>query len=87
MSHTIVLTDEAYQLLSSLALSHGQTPEALIERLIVQHAQEPSERNPRTDPRYLAPDEFLSHLGMSNEMIRKAEELAARDTGDQDADI
>jgi predicted DNA-binding protein len=85
MSYTIELPEETYRSLKALATEQGQTPEKLVELWVAHQIQSASERNPRTDPRYYETDEWLRHLGMSDEEIRQAEELAALDE-DADAD-
>lgn len=85
MSHTIELPDETYRTLKALATEQGQTPEKLVELWVAHQTQAAVERDPRTDPRYYETDEWLRHLGMSDEEIRRADELAALDE-DADAD-
>jgi hypothetical protein len=85
MSHTISLSEAAYQTLSTLANEQGTTPEALIEAWAAQQAQvhAESERDPYTDPRYQTFDEFFLGLGMTEDEIREAK-LAAQAS---DADV
>ena len=70
MSKTIELTDEQYHAIEQMAQSRGQTPEAFLAHLIAEI------RDPYITPRYFTEDEFLRYPGMSDEMIRQAEELA-----------
>lgn len=86
MSHTIELPEETYRSLKALATEQGQTPETLVELWVAHQIQASIERNPRTDPRYYETDEWLRHLGMSDEEIQRAEELARLDDEDADAD-
>lgn len=81
MSKIIELTDEQYQIIQHAAAQRGQT----IDDLLAQWTE--VLRDPYTNPHYFTEDEFLRHLGMSDEMIRQAEELAARDEGAEDADL
>lgn len=81
MGKIIELTDEQFKIISHAAEARGQTADSLLSQIIEEL------RDPYTDPRYLTEDEFLHHLGMDDEMIQKAEELAARDEGDGDADV
>jgi hypothetical protein len=79
MSKTIELTDEQYEAIEKAAESRGQTASAFLARLIEEI------RDPYTTPRYFTDNEFLRHLGMSDDMIQQAETLAADDDGSEDA--
>jgi hypothetical protein len=81
MSKSIELTDEQYQIIQHAAEQRGQTADKLLGQWIEDL------RDPYTNPRYFTEDEFLRHLGMSDEAIRQAEELATHDEGDEDADV
>jgi hypothetical protein len=81
MSKTIELTDEQYQIIQHAAEQRGQTADTLLGEWIEEL------RDPYTNPRYFTEDEFLRHLGMTDEMIRQAEDIAARDEGAEDADV
>lgn len=81
MTKTIELTDDQYQIIQHAAEQRGETADTLLRKWIEEL------RDPYTTPRYFTEDELLRHLGMTDEMIRQAEELAARDEGDEDADV
>jgi hypothetical protein len=81
MSKTIELTDEQYRVIEHAAARRGQSPDALLAQWVE------ALRDPYADPRYFTDDELLRHLGMSEEMIRQAEDLAARDEDAGDADL
>lgn len=81
MSKSIELTDEQFQIIQHAAEQRGRTPDTLVSEWIEEL------RDPYTTPRYFTEDELLRHLGMSDEMIRQAENLAACDEGDEDADV
>lgn len=70
MSHSIELTDEQYQKLSQAAEIEGATPAAVLARLIE------SLRDPIKDPHYRQTDEWLQHLGWSDEEISDIEREA-----------
>lgn len=75
MSKTIELTDEQYEVIAHAARQRGQSP----QMLIVEVAEEL--RDPAYQPRYFETDDWLRHLGISDERIRRLNECA-----DQDAD-
>jgi hypothetical protein len=81
MSKTIELSDEQYQILEDAATARHQTVDGLLAQLTEQL------RDPYTTPHFFTEDEFLRHLGMSDEMIEQADALAARDEGAADADL
>ncbi|HEV2237758.1 MAG TPA: hypothetical protein VGR57_13955 [Ktedonobacterales bacterium] len=81
MSKSIELTDEQYEILEHAAAARHQSVDALLAQLAEQV------RDPYVTPHYLTEDEFLRHLGMSDEMIQQAEALAAQDEGSEDADV
>lgn len=63
MSKMIELSDERYQTLERAAAARGQTPETLLAQVIDEM------RDPHTDPRYYETDDWLRHLGVSEDMI------------------
>lgn len=79
MSHTIELTDEQYAILRDAAQERGEAPETVVAALIteLQAAQ--------SQPRYYETDDFLRHLGASeeeiNELNREIAEENAREAG------
>ena len=66
MSKIITLTDEQYRTVERVATQRGQTPEALLAEVIEEL------RDPRTEPRYYETDDWLRHLGVSDERIQRA---------------
>jgi hypothetical protein len=81
MSKTIELSDEQYQILEHAASARHQTIDALLAQWMDQL------RDIQLTSHYFTEDEFLRHLGMSDEMIRQAEALAAADEGSEDAGL
>ncbi len=80
MSKVIELSEEQYRALERAASMRGQTPEALlskaIEELSAGHA-----------PRYYETEEWLRHLGASEEQITESARLArAESDAEIDAD-
>ena len=76
MSHTIELSDRAYNILSALARQRGQSLEELLEALATHRA---ADRDPVRDPRYETFEEFFVGLGMSPDEIKAAQESAESD--------
>ena len=66
MSKVITLTDEQYRTVERVATQRGQTPEALLAEVIEEL------RDPHVEPRYYETDDWLRHLGVSEERIRRA---------------
>lgn len=81
MSKNIELTDEQYAILERAATACHQTVDAFLAQLAEQV------RDPHATPHYFTENEFLRHLGMSDEMIEQAEALAAREEGAEGADV
>jgi len=77
MSKTIELTDEQYRIVEYAAQARGQPLEALVEAWI----EEVRDRD-RFPPRYYETDDWLRHLGMSEDTIQriKAEVRAEAET-------
>jgi fructose-bisphosphate aldolase class 1 len=71
MSHTILLSDEAYEAITQAAQAHQQTPEALVEAFA-----RALEETPLGPP--MSADEFAHALGFSDEEIAQAVEQARR---------
>ena len=63
MSKVIELTDEQYRITERAAATHGQTPDAFLAQLIEEL------RDRDRDPRYHETDDWLRHLGMSDELL------------------
>jgi len=74
MSHSVVLTDEEFQKLTGVAEARGQTPEELVHEWITEIT-----RDPRTSPRHYETDEWLRHLGVSEEVIERTKAQAEQD--------
>jgi hypothetical protein len=81
MTHAVYLSDAAYEALRTIAAERGESAEAVLETWGAEFAKThgPDDHDPYTNPRYFTTDEFLRHLGMCDEDIQQAEELAARD--------
>ena len=79
MSHTIVLSDEQYDVLRQAAEERGESPDAVVAMLIAEL------RAKQSQPHYYSSDDFLRHLGASEEEIdelnREASEENARESG------
>ncbi len=78
MSHAVQLTDEQYGMLEQAAAARGQSIHALLEALI----EELRERD--REPHYYETDEWLRHLGLTEEQIAESARLAA-EADDADA--
>ncbi|GEM_PF-955534 len=76
---TLTISDRSYQKLQALAQEQGQTPEAFIESWVEQQGLErhDPEHDPYTNPRYYTTEEWFGHLGMTEEQIRRAAQLAS----------
>ena len=77
MSHVLQIDDEQYQTLEKAATTRGQS----IEMLLAEWVE--TLRDRQTDPRYYETDDWLRHLGMSDEEIEESKR-AAREDGDED---
>lgn len=69
MSQALQISDDAYNTLRQMAADQRATPEAIIEALIARAA---------SDERFET-EAWFHHLGMSDEMIEQAKELAEHD--------
>ncbi|WIG61140.1 MAG: hypothetical protein OJF49_003888 [Ktedonobacterales bacterium] len=78
MSHVLQIDDEQYQTLEKAATTRGQS----IEPLLAEWVE--TLRDRRTDPRYYETDDWLRHLGMSDEEIEESKR-AAREDGDAES--
>ena len=74
MSHSVALSDAAFETLRAIATRDGVTPEAAIERLI---AAASASNGP-----YYETEDWFRHLGMSEDEIREARERAELDDAD-----
>ncbi|MGH2516232.1 MAG: hypothetical protein ACRDHP_11310 [Ktedonobacterales bacterium] len=63
MSHTIELTDEQYAILRETAEARGESPDAVVAALIAELRAAPDQ------PRYYETDDFLRHLGATEDEI------------------
>lgn len=81
MSKTIELTDEQYCIVEYAAQARGKPVEALVEAWI----EEVRDRD--RFPRYYETDDWLRHLGVSEERIERANrKLAAKEARKSNAD-
>jgi hypothetical protein len=71
MSHALHISDAAYQVLQAMAAQRGESPEAVVERLITSAA-------PGDGP-YYETEDWFRHLGMTEEEIRQGQEQAERE--------
>jgi hypothetical protein len=81
MSKTIELTDDQYAILTEAAVARGKKVEALLAELIDEV------RDPMTHPRYYETDDWLRHLGVSEERIQRINaEVEKEEAGEVRAD-
>ena len=80
MTHAVYLSDAAYETLRTIAAERGESAEAVVEAWVAElaRAHEQADHDPYTNPRHYTSDEFPRHLGMTDEEIQQAEELAER---------
>jgi hypothetical protein len=81
MSHALSLTDEQYAIIKAVADASGRTP----EDLFLAWAMEEEARYRMAHPTYLEMDDWLRHLGVSEERIERANQAASEDAA-PDAD-
>lgn len=76
MAQIVSIPDPVYQVLERLAKAQGKTPEDLIVAWVndQEHARQQVASSP--EQRYYDTDDWLRHLGVSDERIRRAEEQA-----------
>lgn len=74
MGYSLTLTDEQYQVIKQVADSEGRS----LEELFLKWAMEEEARYRRAHPTYYTTDEWMRHLGASEQEIQEIEaELAA----------
>jgi hypothetical protein len=82
MSHAFTLSDEQYAIIKAAADASGRTP----EDLFLAWAMDEEARYRLAHPTYYETDEWLRHLGVSDERIERADQTAAQeDAADADA--
>ena len=72
MSHTIELSDEQYSTLSRVASERGEPIAAIVAEIAE------ALRDRLREPRYYETDEWLRHLGVSNEEIEASNQRVER---------
>jgi hypothetical protein len=80
MSHGIEHSDEQYETLRRAAEARGETP----DRLLAAWIDELGGAN--STPHYYETDDWLRHLGVSEERIRRANAKLAAEEAEMDAD-
>lgn len=70
MGHVFELTDEQYQIIKDVAEAEGRTP----EDLFLTWAMEAEARYRREHPTYYETDDWLRHLGASDEEIEASKQ-------------
>ena len=75
MSHVFELTDEQYEIVKEAAERSGRTP----EDLFLAWTQEEETRYRQAHPTYCETDEWLRHLGVSEEEIEASKERVRRE--------
>jgi diketogulonate reductase-like aldo/keto reductase len=68
MSKSLELTGEQYSIISEIAKSEGQTP----EELFLRWAMDEETRYRQAHPTHYETDDWLRHLGVSEERIQRA---------------
>lgn len=82
MSHAFTLSDEQYAIIKAAADESGRTP----EDLFLAWAMDEEVRFRMAHPTHYETDEWLRHLGVSDERIEHANQTAAEeDAADADA--
>ena len=76
MAQIVSIPDPVYQVLERLAKAQGKTPEDLIVAWVNDQEHARQQMAPSTNQRYYDTDDWLRHLGVSDERIRQAEEQA-----------
>jgi hypothetical protein len=79
MSKVIELSDDQYRIIERAAATRSQTPDAFLAQLIEER------RDRHTDPRYYETDDWLRHLGVSEEVIAEVNRELADEAADADA--
>ena len=81
MAHQFELTDEQYRIIKEVAEAEGRTP----EDLFLAWALEEETRYRQSHPTYYETDEWLRHLGVSDERIQQANAQLTNDEAAPDA--
>jgi hypothetical protein len=76
---TISLSKDTYETLMALANQQGITLEALLTSWAAEHMPSSSTQPRCAHPHYMETDDWLRHLGMNDEQIRRAEQEAEAD--------
>jgi len=79
LARKIELSDEQYRIIERAAATRSQTPDAFLAQLIEEL------RDRHTDPRYYETDDWLRHLGVSEEVIAEVNRELADEAADADA--
>ena len=82
MSHVFTLDDQQYAIIKAAADASGRSP----EELFLAWAMEEETKHRQAHPTYYETDDWLRHLGVSEERIRRANASLASDEGAPDAD-
>jgi hypothetical protein len=77
MSKVITLTNEQYAIISQAAQAAGQSEDEFLARLIDEL------RDPTLQPRYYETDEWMRHLGVSEERITHIQEAVEAEDADE----
>jgi hypothetical protein len=75
MSHVFELTDEQYEIINAAAERSGRTP----EDLFLAWTLEEEARYHQAHPTYYETDEWLRHLGVSEEEVEASKERVRRE--------
>jgi hypothetical protein len=82
MSYVLELSDEQYALMKKIGDETGRTP----EEMLLAWTMEEESRYRRAHPTYYETDDWLRHLGVSEERIQRLnEEVAKEDASDADS--
>jgi hypothetical protein len=77
MSKVITLTNEHYAIISQAAQAAGQSEDAFLAHLIDEL------RDPTLQPRYYETDDWMRHLGVSEERIKPIQEAVEAEDADE----
>ncbi len=75
MSHTLSISDTAFETLQRLACQRGESPEVLVERLISAAETAPFGPAYYKGQHYYELDDWLRHLGVSEQALAEADIL------------
>jgi hypothetical protein len=82
MSHVLELTEEQYKIIKAVADASGRTP----EDLFLAWTMEEETRYRLEHPTHYETDEWLRHLGVSEDRIQRLnEEVVKEDAADADS--